>query len=255
MSDRITDTEIRKELDAIISMGYNSYKVYEDWIALMFHAFQRNDPAYLKVMGTYRNELPQGHREADHFVNATGALMRYMAATDEEVLGPLFMEYASNKNVGQYFTPLAVARTMAQITLTDMPEDRRFTIADPACGAGVSLIACAKEMSFAQNNRAIFIGQDIDLNCCRMCALNLMFFNLDGLVIWGNSLLAEVKQSWETKRSIAFGGSIKEADSDKVQKWLHDSLMESAKNQTENKPNKEQKKKINIKPAQMSLFE
>ena len=46
---------VRKELEAIISKGYNSYRVFEDWVGLMFFAFQRDDPHYLEIMGQYRN--------------------------------------------------------------------------------------------------------------------------------------------------------------------------------------------------------
>lgn len=56
---------IRKNLEAIIRKGYQPYKVYEDWIGLMFHAFQRDDAHYLETMRQYRNDAPHGQREAD----------------------------------------------------------------------------------------------------------------------------------------------------------------------------------------------
>ena len=173
---------VRKELEAIIGMGYHGYRVFEDWVGLMFYAFQRDDPPYLEIMGGYRNTAPAGQREADHFANAAAYLMDYMRATNEEALGPLYEEYAANHYTGQYFTPSTVARLMARITHTAPPETGRFKVLDPACGAGACLIAAAKEQTFEQNGRAIFVGQDIDLNCARMTALNLMFFNLDGSV-------------------------------------------------------------------------
>lgn len=71
-----------------------------------------------------------------------------------------------------------------------------------------------------QNNRAFFVGQDIDLNCARMCALNLMFFNLDGLVVWGNTLTNEVHGAWETRRSVAFGGTLRAVDSEQARAFL-----------------------------------
>ena len=122
--------------------------------------------------------------------------------------GPLYEEYAANHYTGQYFTPSTVARLMARITHTAPPETGRFKVLDPACGAGACLIAAAKEQTFEQNGRAIFVGQDIDLNCARMTALNLMFFNLDGVVLWGNHLALEVREAWETRRSLVWGGSI-----------------------------------------------
>lgn len=211
---------VRKELEAIIAKGYSGYRVYEDWVGLMFYAFQRDDPHYLEIMGQYRNKGPMGQREADHFANATACLLEYMQATHEEALGPLFEEYASNHYTGQYFTPSCVARLMARIGQTPVPEEGRFTVLDPACGAGACLIAAAKEQTFEQNNRAIFVGQDIDLNCARMTALNLMFFNLDGIVLWGNHLALEVRGAWKTRRSVAFGGSLRPEDKEEARAWL-----------------------------------
>ena len=93
-------------------------------------------------------------------------------------------------------------------------------VLDPACGAGACLIAAAKEQTFEQNGRAIFVGQDIDLNCARMTALNLMFFNLDGIVLWGNHLALEVREAWETRRSLVWGGSIRPLDREEARVWL-----------------------------------
>lgn len=211
---------VRKELEAVIGMGYRSHRVFEDWVGLMFHAFQRDDPPYLEIMGGYRNTAPRGQREADHFATATACLLEYMRATNEEALGPLYEEYAANHYTGQYFTPSAVARLMASITHTAPPDTGRFKVLDPAYGAGACLIAAAKEQTFEQNCRAVFVGQDIDLNCARMTALNLMFFNLDGVVLWGNHLALEVRGAWETRRSLVWGGSIRPWDKDQAETWL-----------------------------------
>jgi len=43
-----------------------------------------------------------------------------------------------------------------------------------------------------------FVGQDIDLRCVRMTALNLAFRNLYGYVIWGNTLALEQKLIYRT---------------------------------------------------------
>ena len=44
----------------------------------------------------------------------------------------------------------------------------------------------------------MFYGQDIDLRCVRMTALNLAFQNLYGFVVWGNSLTMEQRLAYRT---------------------------------------------------------
>ena len=71
---------------------------------------------------------------------------------------------------------------MAKI-LTD-PEAR--VVLDPCCGSGRNLLAAAKV-----NPRAEFYGQDLDLRCVQMTAINLALRNLYGYVIHGDSLTCE----------------------------------------------------------------
>ena len=146
---------------------------------------------------------------------------------------------------------------MARITHTAPPETGRFKVLDPACGAGACLIAAAKEQTFEQNGRAIFVGQDIDLNCARMTALNLMFFNLDGIVLWGNHLALEVRGAWETRRSLVWGGSIQTWDKEQAAQWLRGHFSEL---ETPPKPKKDSAvcvktdTKTVAKMEQLSLF-
>lgn len=196
--------EIIRELEAISQRGYNSWSVFEDWVSLMFWAVQRNDEEYLKIVRRYRNDRPMGQREIDHFSRAFGILMHQMGETNRELLGEIYMQWeVANKHAGQYFTPWSVASMMAKMI---RPEG---SISDPCCGSGVMFIAACKEMTGEQLDKSVFVGQDIDLTCVMMCALNLTFFNLNGYVIWGNSFTNERKLVFRTIRS-ALGGSLVE---------------------------------------------
>ena len=197
--------DILKQLEMIVHRGYNPRTVFEDWVSLMFWALQRNDEEYLKIVRRYRNERPKGEREIDYFCHAFGLLMKKMAETNRELLGELYMTWeVENKYAGQFFTPWSVASFMAQV-LNPAGE----AINDCCCGSGVMLIAACKTMTNEQLDKALFVGQDIDFTCVMMCALNLTFFNLNGYVIWGNSLAMERKRIFRTTRSY-MGGSIEE---------------------------------------------
>lgn len=213
---------VEKELETIISHGYNNYSVFEDWVALMFYSFLKDKEKYDKILKNYEH-----FKDAElHFTNALLEILSYMKKTNEECLGPLYEKYASSHYIGQYFTPAPVAEMMAQMNWKDMPDQESYKINDPACGAGIGLISVAKAQTFKQNNVSFFVGQDIDLTCCRMTALNLMFFNLEGLIIHCNSLSLEAWGAWRTKRSVAFGGSLHHADLEWAKMIMLDSLKE-----------------------------
>jgi len=223
----LQDTEHLREvvrcLDRISGMGHQRWRVFEDWVALMFHALQRDDPAYLEVMGRYGNDAPKGKREADLFALAFAEIQLHMRVTDREALGPLYEEYAAGRHRGQFFTPWDVALMMGRMTAP------RGRILDPACGAGVMLLAGARAAIEEGGQEALaeceFWGQDVDLTCCMLTALNLTFFNLDGGVMWGNSLAMEVRAAWRT-RSTPLGGELFGIDPEPCRTALSETMLE-----------------------------
>lgn len=205
------ENQILKELEIIVHQGYNTHDVFRDWLDLMVYALQRDDDNYLKVVRRYRNDKPQGEREIDHFANAFCLLLKHMQQTNEEVLGELYMQWnISNKYRGQFFTPKNVARMMAQIT------QPAGSISDPACGSGIMLVESIKTMTNEHLDEVVFVGQDLDLTCVKMTALNLLFFNVNGYVVQGDTLKMECNQVYQTKRSY-LGGSIRELAGDDLQ--------------------------------------
>jgi hypothetical protein len=80
---------------------------------------------------------------------------------------------------------------MAQMSTEKDPEVK--TVMDPCCGSGRMLLAVAKI-----NPHWTFHGQDVDIRCVRMCAINLAFRGLNGLVIHGNMLRNERRLAYQT---------------------------------------------------------
>lgn len=204
---------IGKELEAIASLGYNLPEVFRNWVAIMFYAFQHDDPHYFEVMDKYKKDGEFNKEVADHFAKALSLLMQYMHLTNNEALGELFMNYASDEGKSQFFTPHNVSEMMAKMMIdcnkkVAVEEDRPLIIADPTCGAGVMLVSAAKELDFDQANKALLVGSDIDITCVQTTALNMMFFNMNGLIIWGNPLSSEVYDAWTTVRTF-LGGDLR----------------------------------------------
>ena len=103
-------------------------------------------------------------------------------------------------------TPEPICDMMAAMNLpqekTDL--DGRRTVNDPCCGSGRMLLAAAKVQPNWQ-----FVGQDVDLRCTRMTAINLALRNHYGHVVHGNSLTNTTDLIYETGRVQVWGNAIR----------------------------------------------
>jgi hypothetical protein len=197
--------DILKCLETILARGYSSYTIFNDWLDLMIFALTGDDKHYLEIVAQYKNDRKQGEREIDCFCQAFAYLQIEMKKTNDDILGQVYMLWnQNNKYRGQFFTPKHVASFMAQCLSVE-----KGNILDPACGSGIMLVETIKTMKNEQLDQAVFYGQDIDLTCVKMCALNLLFFNVNSFVVWGDSLAMECKKVYGTTRSY-LGGNIRE---------------------------------------------
>jgi type I restriction-modification system DNA methylase subunit len=101
--------------------------------------------------------------------------MEHTRGEMRDVLGDLFQGAITYGENQQVLTPEPVARLMARLATGEfvLEEGRRPTVCDPCCGSGRMLLAVAELHGDWE-----FFGQDIDLRCVRMTALNLAFRNL-----------------------------------------------------------------------------
>lgn len=114
----------------------------------------------------------------------------------QDYLGDLYMGLGlGNHWRGQFFTPYHLCQAMAEISLQDAYEqicrNEWISILDPACGAGATLIAAANTLlgkGVNYQERALFVGQDIDPIVAMMCYIQLSLLGCPGYVAIGNSL-------------------------------------------------------------------
>ena len=115
---------------------------------------------------------------------------------NQDFLGSLYMELnLGNHWKGQFFTPFSICEMMAKITLSDKIEeinnDGWTTVNDPACGAGATLIAMAnamEEKKINYQNKALFVGQDIDRITGLMCYIQLALIGCAGYIVIADTL-------------------------------------------------------------------
>jgi len=242
--------EILKCLEKILQLGYSSFNIFSDWLDLMLYALQTDDDNYLKIVQRYRNDKAKGEREIDYFCQAFALLQIEMQKTNDDILGQVYINWnMSNTLRGQFFTPKHVASMMAQCL---NPKGR---ILDPCCGSGVMLVEAIKTIKTDVLREALFFGQDIDITCVKMCALNLTFFNVNGFVVWGDSLLLECKQVYQTSRS-QLGGSIRELNDEDLDKFrqVYVPALDNINTPRDTEMSSEQTNKLSAVSEQLSIF-
>lgn len=148
----------------------------------------------------------KGKRGIDTMAHMFGNLVAVTEKTRADILGDLFQGGITYGERGQFMTPEAISDLMAAMNLptekTDL--DGRRTVNDPCCGSGRMLLSAAK----LQPNWH-FVGQDVDLRCVRMTAINLGLRNHYGHVVCGNSLSNTCSVIYETGRVQVWGNAIR----------------------------------------------
>lgn len=108
----------------------------------------------------------------------------------KDTLGDFFMDEISHGRNGQYFTPQPICDMMALITMETIKDDQLIT--DPTCGSGRMLLAAGK-----LNRKAIFIGSDIDMTCCKMAVINMLLNTMRGEITCMDALSMEFRKAWQ----------------------------------------------------------
>jgi type I restriction-modification system DNA methylase subunit len=167
-------------------------KVFDDFLSMSICALAGGtmEEEYLSMAKQY-SEGENGKRPIDAIPAAFAALINGMEESEKDILGDIFEGAITFGEHGQFFTPEHLCEMMARMTVNVNISQKR--IGDPACGSGRTLLAAAK---IAPHNE--FIGQDIDLRCVRMTAINLALHNIRGFAIWGNSLAGEQRMVYRT---------------------------------------------------------
>lgn len=200
----------------ILTYENSKWQAWQDFIFLsscsLSNALAKNDyknreAEYLKTINKYSK------RDQLLFPKLFAKLVMALEHNPEQdFLGKIFMELGLNSHYnGQFFTPYNVCQLMSEITLNGLEEDidqkEFYSINDPACGAGATLIAAAnvsrKILSKAGKNfqnHVLFTGQDIDKTVGLMCYLQLSLLGCAGYVKIGNTLTDPMRDGDDMKK-------------------------------------------------------
>ena len=165
------------------------------------NAADRDSKRWKKREAEYKNDMAQLGITVEEAADMLGIVIRALEDyPQEDFLGDMYMRLRlSDHWKGQFFTPTNVAEMMAKFDLSgDTParienSPRKYiSIADPSCGAGVTLLAAAKtlrEQGINYQQSCFFVGQDIDRVAAQMCFIQLALIGAPGYVIVGDTLV------------------------------------------------------------------
>jgi len=145
-------------------------------------------------------------KHPENFARAFGVLVASLEKESDDFLGSVLMEWGQNdvQFKGQCFTPMAVCRMMAALTIGDRkpdPEDR-LMISEPACGGGAMVIATSDVLKangfFPWNYHWQCV--DVDWRMFAACYIQTSLLGIPAQVVHGNTLSLEC---WDTAETIA----------------------------------------------------
>lgn len=174
-------------IDEVARTTASRATVFEDWLTMVACALTggREEPTYMEVVGRHTRD------NVGRLAAAFGELTKGMDDDPEaDILGDVFTGGVSRGEAGQFFTPDAVCKLMAELTETG-GGGFGCRVNDPACGSGRTLLAAAR-----RNPLGYFVGQDIDRRCVMMTAANLALREFRGEVIHGSTLALECREVW-----------------------------------------------------------
>ena len=158
--------------------------------------FEAREARYMEIIKRYSKE--EAYAFPELFALTVAALHEN---SKQDFLGRIFEELGlGNKAHSQFFTPYHIAELMASISLEDKSiidglEERGYIkVSDPACGAGVMLIAFAdalEQKGYNYQRDCLFVAEDIDIIVAQMCYIQLSLLGCPGYVMVHNTLFSE----------------------------------------------------------------
>lgn len=213
----MNDEDFLKTFD-ILTRNHNKWEVWCDFIYLsassISNSFAKNDYSnrereYLRVINKYDK------KEQELFVKLFAKLIITLESNPEQdYLGKIFTRLGlTNGDKGQFFTPYDLCKLMAKMNISKnhiqkaIFENGYYSINDPTCGAGATLIASASVIKEMFKNskklfpkRILFTGQDIDMTVGLMCYLQLSILGCSGFIKIGNSLTDPIRDDDDIKK-------------------------------------------------------
>ena len=191
-----------------ISGSYHGTVIFNDWVemtALAFSNFPEVNPKIYNQREKRYLELAEKHKShIEDFAEMTAFLAECFETELDDYLGKIYMQLdAGNSKTGQFFTPFHISEMVAK-AVTDEADDV-ITLNEPSCGGGAMIIAVAKalnEKGINYQQKLRVIAQDLSVNSCYMCYVQMSMLGINGMVIQGDTLAMKEPRPDQIYRTI-----------------------------------------------------
>ena len=195
-----------KEAEEFFGTGYDFNRKIEE----IYKALENSVNFSQEQENLFEDDLSLFSKVLEFHLRVVGSGLEYF-----DWLGRLYETLGNlNTNTGQFFTPVTVADMMAEMTMRKSLKELKqriekreaFTIADPCCGSGRFFLSLAKtikkELGEKALNYVVFFGTDLDSTAFQITLINMILFNLNAVVIHGDSLTDKVFKRYHVLRGV-----------------------------------------------------
>lgn len=193
------------------SGAYTPHQIFRDWIECLalaianasapFHdkVWQRHEDIYAATMSKYDGKM------LDTFAEMTGGLVDLYESGFDDFLGDIYMKAGCGSGVlGQFFTPYHLSVLMAEMAVPeDVSEDHIYTMAEPSCGGGASIVAAAEiihRRGLNYQKCMKVVAQDLDWMGVYMTYIACSFYGIDAIVVQGDTLTEPYVKGYPEER-------------------------------------------------------
>lgn len=162
--------------------------------------------------GEYLAELTKRYTtfERDIFEQALHQIVNRVSqnieqCTYEDLMSLPFWECsAANRSLKQDFTPMDIAKLLAQLIYGEspaLPQEGYYSLNDPTCGSGTLLLAsvdCLVRKGVNPSEQLVIQASDLDITCVQMTYIQLSLYGIPAVVIRGDALTLKEYDRWYT---------------------------------------------------------
>ena len=197
-----------QEAENIFGTGFDFNRTIHN----LFEILQKSDTFSTDKKTEFQEEINLFSKLLQLHLQVIKEIPKYPYLEYYDWLGELYEALGiMSKSKEQFFTPTTVANAMSKMIsplsekLKNPQEDTLIEVLDPACGSGRLLLSYAKtvksEIGDYALNHILFWGIDLDMTAFELALLNMILWNLNAIIIHGDSLTFEVFDAYIVMRN------------------------------------------------------